>query len=165
VSKPQYRIVWRNPDALIERDTLAFWREQDLLPDSADAAQRLKDLCVVAYEGPRIVGTVETPLQRLEFVRARLAMVRLAAPPERNPHHPGIRIMPARLVTIAKGVLEAWSREHPEEQVAGLGAIVRPGTFGTKMRDPVWRATGLTLVNHTTRGDQVRLVWFGHATV
>jgi hypothetical protein len=159
------RPVWRCADASVERDVLVFWREHRLLPQRADAGRRLKDLCVVAYLGPRVVGSLSTPLARIEFLRARLAMIRLAAPAERRGASLATRLLPARLLLKGQRLLAEWSLANPSERVMGLGAIVPPGTYGRKMKQAVWQPFGLVLANHTPRGEQFRVAWFAHATV
>jgi hypothetical protein len=161
----EYRTVWRCADATVERDALAFWRALDLLPEGADPRRRLDALCVVAYRGRHLVGTLETPLRRIELVRSRLAMIRVIAPSERRGASLASRLLPARLVLKGQKLLEEWSLAHPEEKVMGLGAIVPPGTFGQKVKRAVWEPSGLVLANKSPGGQQLRVCWFPHARV
>ena len=158
VSVPELKVCWNLADATIQRDALKFWREQNLLPDIADAAKRLRQICVVAYDGTRIVGTVEARLTRLEIVRARFAMMTLAVAPERR-----LENLPGELIQRAQRVLEQWSLEHPNERLMGVGTIVRIRDIDERARLPVWEPTNLTLVGYTVRGAQIRLAWFKHA--
>ena len=155
----QLRGIWRRADAAVERDVLACWSQ------GADLNRRLKNLCVVAYKGGKIVGTLETPLRRIEILRTRLAMIRLAGPTARHGASLGTRLLPARLVVAGQTILEDWSRAHPEEQVMGVGAIVPPGTYGPRMKRAVWEPTGLILANQSPQGVQLRVSWFAHGRV
>jgi len=158
VSDPELKVCWNSADATIQRDALKFWREQNLLSDVADAAKRLRQICVVAYEGTRIVGAVEARLTRLEVVRARIAMLTLAIAPEQR--HAKLA---GELMHRAQGVLERWSIEHPDERLMGIGTIVRVRDVDERARQPVWEPTNLTLVGYTLKGAQIRLAWFKHA--
>ena len=158
MSDAELKVCWNSADATIQRDALKFWREQNLLPDIADAAKRLRQICVVAYDATRIVGAIEARLTRLEIVRARFAMLTLAIAPETR-----LQNLTGELMHRAQKVLEQWSLEHPDEKIMGVGTIVRIRDIDERARLPVWEPTNLTLVGYTVRGAQIRLAWFKHA--
>jgi hypothetical protein len=62
-------------------------------------------------------------------------------------------------------MLEVWSREHPTEEVLGLGAIVRSRLLVQNLDVPVYPRTKLALIGYTQRGFQIRVSWFGHARI
>jgi hypothetical protein len=158
MSEPDIKVCWKLRDPAFERDVLAFWREDRMLPTVADVAKRIKEICVVAYDGPRIVGVVEANVRQLGFVRARIAMLKAAVAPAHRQSH-----LVSRLLAVAKEVLEKWSLEHPAENVKGIGCIVQTRVIDQKLKEPVWPLTSMMVVNYTPKGDQVRLAWFKHA--
>jgi hypothetical protein len=162
MSREDIRIVWQSGDAEVERDTLEFWRKSGLLPKGVDAGERLKQLCVVAYQNGELVGVVTVALTQINFLRARLAMIRVASPPDGS--NARLRLIPARMVLAAQKVLEQWSLAHPEERVMGVGAVTAPGIY-RRMNKAIWEPFGFVLVNYTPRGEQFRLAWFSHANV
>ena len=160
MNDPELKPCWQLRDAAIERDVLAFWREGRLLPSVADAAARLKDICLVAYDGARAVGVVEARLRYLEFIRSRIAMVKLVVSPAHRQEE-----LATDMIGVARQILEQWSVDHPEEKLMGIGCIVQSKDLGQKVHQAVWPRSSLALINYTPRGEQMRLSWFKHATV
>ncbi len=158
----EIRVVWQSANAEVERDALVFWRKRGLLAAGVDAAGRLKQLCLVTYDNGKIVGAVTAQIREIDFLHAKLAVIRVAAPPDRASGR--LRFFPARMVLAAQRALEEWSLAHPEERVMGVGGIVARGTY-RKMHQAIWKPFGFVLVNYTQRGEQFRLAWFRHATV
>jgi hypothetical protein len=168
MSIPVYKPVWRCEDAETERDVLAFWRENQLLPANVDPAKRLRDLCVVAYDGGRVVGVIETEVKYNELVRAKLAMIKLAVAPSHRK-----TLISAYLFVFGSDVIEHWANQNLEEKVMGLGSIaqVRGGAARAESSNPylkeaVWGPRNhFVVINHTPEGAQFRLAWFRHARI
>jgi hypothetical protein len=153
------KTVWPAPDATVERDVLEFWEHEKLLPANADRAARVKELCVVAYDGPIVVGSVEAHLNYVDFLCARMATFRVAVAAR---HRRGG--LATKLSLAAQKVLEQWSLEHPEEKLMGIGGNTQ-GNWGDQLRKAVMQPTGFVLVNYSEKGEQYRVVWFRHATI
>ena len=160
MSEPVLKGCWRSADAVIQRDVLKFWREEDLLPDVADAAKRLKEVCVVAYDGDRIIGALDAQIRRLDVVRARFAVLRVAIANDRKHARLG-----SDLVGLAMHLLEQWSIQNPAEKLCGIARIVHAKQIDELARQPVWEPTKLTLIGYNAKGAQIRIAWFGHATL
>jgi hypothetical protein len=152
--------VWRNRDATAERDVLAFWREGRLLSQDVDLATRLTELCVIAYAGNKVVAVNTAVLTWLEQVRARIAMLRLAVAANYRQSH-----VATEMLAVAKPVLEEWATAHPEEKVMGIGCVVQTRAIGAKITEAVWPRTGLAVIDHNEKGDQLRLAWFANARI
>jgi hypothetical protein len=152
--------VWRSADAVVERDVLAYLRCQELLPEAADAALRLKELCIVAYDGPLVVGAITATLRRVEFLRARIALLRVSV----GSGYRGAQLA-LNMLGEAQRVLDRWSVEHPEEKLMGVGTVSETKDIGSKLHEAVHQPFGLTLVSYTERGSQFRVAWFRHATI
>ena len=156
----EYQIssAWRSRDPRVDQDVLRFWEKFKLLPRGVDPAVRIQELCAVAYLGEELVGVATAALANLQLVRSRVGMFRCAVAPDHR--RSGLA---AQLALRCLRLLEAWSVEHPEEKLMAMATVLE-GNIGDKARQPVWPLTGLTLVGYTPQSQQLRLVWFKHAT-
>ena len=64
------------------------------------------------------------------------------------------------LAIYTRHVLEQWSRDHPEERVAGLAAIIEAPELVAREKEPFWPNTRFGLVGYTANGRQIRVSWF-----
>lgn len=160
MSEPTLKVVWRMNDARAERDVLAFWREGKLLSQTVDLKTRLEELCVLAYDGDRVVAVNTAVLEYLDQVRARIAMLRLAVAAEYRQ-----RRIATEISARAQQVLQRWAEVHPAEKVMGVGYVVQTRAIPEAMLSQAVFPNGMILIGHTQRGDQIRLTWFPGATV
>jgi hypothetical protein len=149
------RPAWRLDDAQIEADAMEFWRRLGILPSDVRPEDRAKELGAVAYHDGRMVGVATAALGRLEQVRVRLAMLRGAVDPEHRRSH-----LAQALALYTRVLVERWSMDHPEEKVAGLGAIVESPDLIARQKQPFWPITRFGLVGFTPDGRQIRVSWF-----
>lgn len=149
------RAVWRVTTPAIEADAIAFWQRLSLLPPDVDPAKRAKELAAVAYRDGELVGVMTAALQQVDAVRARLAMIRAAVDPAHRQTH-----VVMALLLCARATIERWSYTHPEEKVAGLGAILQSRDLVERQRQPFWPQSRLGLAGYTADGSQFRISWF-----
>lgn len=149
------RAVWRVTTPAIEADAIAFWQRHGLLAPDVDPAKRAKELAAVAYRDGELVGVMTAALQRVEAVRARLAMIRAAV----DPAHRHTHVVMA-LLLCTRATIERWSYAHAEERVAGLGAIIQSSDLAERQRQPFWPQSRLGLAGYTADGSQFRISWF-----
>jgi hypothetical protein len=149
------RPAWQRDDPDIEADAIAFWNRLGILPPDVTPEARARELTAVAYKDGLVVGVHTVALGRLEIVRARLAMLRTAVDPE----HRRSRVSMA-LTLYTRELLERWSRDHPEQRLAGLGAIIEGPNLFDRAREPFWPTTRFGVVGYTDDGRQVRVSWF-----
>ena len=149
--------AWRLGDRQIEADAVAFWNRLGILPAEVKAEERARELAAVAYHDGRIVGVQTAVPARLDIVRARLAMVRSAVDPEHRRSHVGMA-----LAVFARDLLEQWSKDHPEERLAGLGAVIEGPNLFERAREPFWPQTRFGVVGYMPDGRQIRVSWFEH---
>lgn len=149
------RPAWRLNDSGIEADAVAFWHRLGILPPDVTPEERARELTAVAYKDGRVVGVHTVALGRLEIVRARLAMLRTAVDPEHRRSHVSMA-----LSLYTRELLERWSLDHPEERLAGLGAIIEGPNLFDRAREPFWPNTRFGVVGYTTDGRQIRVSWF-----
>jgi GNAT superfamily N-acetyltransferase len=149
------RPAWRLDDRRIEEDAVAFWRRLDILPPDVAPEQRARELVAVAYKNGRIVGVTTAALGRLEIVRARLAMLRGAVDPDHRRGRVG-----SALLIYTRELIERWSMDHPDERVAGLGAIIESPDLIARQKEPFWPMTRFGIVGYMPDGRQIRVSWF-----
>ena len=149
------RPAWRLDDARIEADAIAFWKRLGILPADVTPEQRAKELIAVVYRDDRIVGVNTARIERVEQVRTRLAMLRSAVDPDHRRTHVAMA-----LTLYSRALLERWSREHPDERVGGLGAIVESNQLAERGRQPFWPQTRFILAGFLANGRQLRISWF-----
>ncbi|MEA3015071.1 MAG: hypothetical protein QOD42_3616 [Sphingomonadales bacterium] len=151
----EFRPAWRLNDPQIEKDAVEFWNRLGILPKKVKPEERARELTAVAYKDGRIVGVHTARLGRLDQVRARLAMLRSAVDPDCR----RTRVSFA-LTLYTRALLERWSKEHPEERLAGLGAILESRELAGRGNEPYWPTTRFILAGFMPDGRQLRISWF-----
>ena len=150
--------AWRRNDAKVVEDAKAFWHKLKALPSNVSIDERARELCAAAYVGDEIVGVSTMALGHSQLVRCRLGFFRCLV----NPAHADRRIG-RKLTLFSRRVLSDWSKEHPEEKVLGMAAILEAPNLDRLGKRPRWPASGLALVGYMPDGRQIRLSWFEHA--
>ena len=150
--------AWRRGDPKIAKDATAFWRRLGALPPSETPEARVKQLCVAAYMGEALIGVSTVVLTNVPLLRCRLGMFRCLVDPEQRQ-----RQVARGLAVASRDALAVWSRDNPAEKIMGMATIVESPALEAFSKQPVWRASGLTLVGYRPDGRQLRVVWFDHA--
>jgi hypothetical protein len=158
-SDVELKPAWRLDDPAINRDTVAFWRQNNLLPHGATGEQRLKELVAVGYDGGKVCAVATAFIVHVDFVNCKLAMFRNAVSPEKRRSRIGTVI-----TTFSRELLEKWSLEHPEEAVMGMGTVTQARELESRRR-AFMRSTHLGFVGWTKDGHPIRIAWFEHAEV
>lgn len=154
------KTVWRRPDSAVREDAKSLWKRLDILPAGVDPDVRADELCIVAYVGGQIAGVCTAVIEKFEFLRQRIAMLRVLVAPEIRSR--GIQ---GHLCRAAFAELSRWSLENPAEAVMGMGLIVQNEMLAARKSPAVYRDTGLALVGYTARGERFMVAWFDHARV
>lgn len=153
------RTAWRRDDAQLMADTQDYWGRHNLV--SVEQREvRTAELVAVAYRDRVVVAVTTAELAILPGLRARFAMGRVSVDPAERRGSLG-----ARMGGYMRRVLEAWSLEHPEEDVKGFGGVITAAEFGDKQRQPVWNDWGvdIAVAGYLPTGEQIRIGWFAHA--
>jgi hypothetical protein len=150
--------AWRLNDNNIERQAIQFWDTLKILPPGIEPEARAKELVAVARLGGELAGVATAAIEDLPFVRSRFAMFRAAVAPQHRRSHIAYEIL-----IYSRQVLERWSREHPDQNVKGMGVVLEAQLL--RANEPIWPENGLTLVGFTPLGQQIRLAWFDHARI
>lgn len=160
---PDLSIVtaWRRDDPKLKADAKAFWEAHGVVPAEEHEA-RANQLVAVCYRDGRTIAVTTADLVVLPGLRARFAMGRVSVDPAERRGSLG-----ARMGGYMRTILEAWSAEHPEEDVKGFAGVITAAEFGDKQREPVWHDWGVDIVlaGYLPTGEQIRIGWFAHARV
>lgn len=155
-----YRPAWKRSDPVIERDAEIFWRRENALRPTANVTTSLSSLCAAAYRSKELVATASVSARPIPNLRCTLAMYRCFVAREMRE-----RGIATGLTIFSRDLMEAWSSEHPEEQIVGLGAIIRSRLLVQNLDLAVYPKTKLALVGYSRRGLQIRVYWFEHARI
>jgi hypothetical protein len=155
-----FRPAWRLGDAAINRDAIAFWDRNNMLPAAASLEERLAQVVAGAYDGDKMIAIATANIREVDFLRARLAMFRCSVDRETRE-----RRLATAISLYAFDVLERWSLAHPDEQLMGVGAVIQSRALVEHDNHAVWPDTKLTFVGYTNEGYQFRVRWFAHGTI
>lgn len=157
-----FETAWQRDDPKLREEAKAFWEAHGLLPPELRAWRADKELVALARVDGAVVGISTARLEYQAPLQGRFAMFRCAVAPGPNRQE-----IAYRLAGHSRQVLESWSREHPNEQVLGMAAIIEPAQYPDRRPEPVWPEYGLNLnlVGYSDRGEQIRVAWFNHARV
>ena len=153
----EVRAAWRRDDPRIQADAIAMWTRLGILPPGVNVGQRAGELVAAAYRGDRLAAVATAVPEHVEFLRARMLVLRGMTDPDFRRSHAQVA-----LTLPVKQLLESWAAAHPEEGIAGVIGFVEPGLWGEMYRMPVAPPWPLTLVAYTHDGQQVRVAWFDH---
>ena len=154
--------VWRRRDPNVERDAEIFWRERMVFGSDTSIAERLNELCVVAYEREHgnLIAVSTAGLRQIDFLASRVAMFRCTITPE----YRGRRLS-YDLMTRAREVIEEWSAVNPGENVKAMATIAQTQEAHLNDAPGVFDGSGLTFVGWTANGERMRVAWFKHARI
>lgn len=156
----EWRDGWLKKDPAIEADAKALWRRLALLPEGVDPDLRADEIICAAYVGDAMASVATAFVREIEFLKARFAMFRCVVAPEFRRHS-----VSRQIARVAREILEKWSFDHPDVDVAGMATVVQSREIAGKPRGAVWRSSGLVLVGYTPADEQIRVAWFDHARV
>ena len=156
----ELRPAWRLSDPAIERDAEIFWKREGVLGPRADVPKRLSELCMAAYVDGEVVGLTSAAIQQIDSLRCKLAMFRCAVARTIRSQR-----VASQLTLATRDLLEAWSRDNPDEEVLGFGCIVQSRVLVENHRWAVWPDNHLAFVGYTPRGYPMRVYWFQHAKI
>jgi hypothetical protein len=159
MSDTQFKPAWRKNDPALQADAIAFWCENKILPKGVAPEERAKELCGLIYRGEEVCAVSTAIITHMPSLRVKLALYRCAAARKFRRQSHGEAITDA-----SRDLLEAWSLEHPEEGVMGMGAIIESKLLVRHMPSVFWPG-GLVFIGYMPNGQQLRVAWFKHATV
>lgn len=157
-----FRAAWRNPAEDVVRDAQGFWLRQGVAMTPEASGERPRQLCAAAYaEGEMVALSTAVPYFWAPL-RTRFAYYRSLVAAEFRRQN-----IASRLCVYSYDLLQAWSRQNPEEKLMGLFIAFQSDEFKGHRHAPVAQQLGLQLpiVGYTQEGHHLRVVWFEHATI
>lgn len=119
--------------------------------------QRAKELIAAAYHEGELVAVSTAKIERIDFLRARFAVIRGATDPAHRRGHAQLA-----LAVPSRQALQEWAIAHPEEKLAGGFVFVNQSEWGDFTKLPVWPESELAVVGYSEDGHQLRAAWFDH---
>ena len=149
------RIAWGRNDPGIEADAIALWTRLGILPSDTTPEARAKQIVAAVYSGDRLAAIATAVPEQIDFLRARMLVLRGMTAPEFRRSHAQVSLGGPAIAALTE-----WTKAHPEEKLAGADRLRRAGRLGRA--DPHARRALLqwTLVAYTHDGKQVRVIWF-----
>ena len=160
MSDVEFSIAWRRKDPKLESDVRDYWTRVDVIPRQDLLDRRVSELCTLAYADGKVIAESTAEIAFLPGLKAKLAMLRASVDPQFRRRH-----LAVDLINHSKLVLEAWSAEHPGEEVMGVSAIFGAKELSHVQREPLGPRTNLVLVGYMPTGEQLRVAWFRHARI
>ena len=153
------RPAWRLSDPAIARDAELFWRREQILPNAVDVGERLRGLCVAGYDGDELIALSTARIRQIDFLAAKLAMLRIATASARR----GARLA-STISAKSLELLEEWSVANPTESVMGMATVTQTHNYdnvGPVLA--VWNR--LCFIGWTADGEAMHVAWFAHGRV
>lgn len=127
------------------------------MPKGVTPEQRAKELIAAAYREGALVAVATARIERIDFLRARFAVIRGATDPAHRRGHAQLA-----LAVPSRQALQQWAIAHPEEKLAGGFVFVNRSEWGDFTKLPVWPESELAVVGYSEDGHQLRAAWFDH---
>lgn len=152
-----YETAWQKKDEKIMKDACAIWVEMGVIKDPAQGMQRAQVLCVVAYDGDKMVGISTIEVKVHEQVHAKACHFMCVVRPDYRRRH-----IATELAERCNVVTEEWSKENPSFQVLAFSIRVQSPNLVMKALKPVWN-NKLIFIGYSQEGLPYYLRWFKHA--
>jgi hypothetical protein len=127
------------------------------LPKGVAPERRAKELIAAAYRQGELIAAATATIERIDFLRARFAVIRGATDPAHRRSHAQLA-----LALPSRQALQQWAIAHPAERLAGGFVFVNQSEWGDFTRLPVWPESELAVVGYAEDGHQLRAAWFDH---
>ena len=137
------RPAWRRDDPEIAADAIGFWSRLGLLPKDVAPGQRAQELVAAAYKDGRLVAVSTAHIETIDFLGARMAVIRGATDPDYRRSHAQLA-----LAAPSRRALEEWALANPDERCAGGIVFVDPAEWGDFARLPVISQKIVTFIDH-----------------
>lgn len=152
-----YKIAWQKKDEKIAKDACAIWKEMGALKDLSQGIERAKMLCVVAYDGDKLVAVSTTAVDVQQQVYVKACHFRCVVRPEYRRRHIATELAMRCLV-----VTEEWSKENPSYKVLAFVIRVETQDLMMKCYKPVWN-NKINFIGYSEQGMPLYLRWYRHA--
>jgi hypothetical protein len=156
----ELRTGWQLKDPRIRADAMAFWARHKFLPPKANPNVRADEIVVSAYMNGDLAAVGTLYMSEITLLARRFAVWRVAVSPDYRRHH-----LMFAMGGRARDIVEAWSLEHPEANIAGMASITTDPKLMEAKLPGVLPGSGLMMIGYTPEGNRIRVAWFDHARV
>ncbi|MGK3733694.1 MAG: hypothetical protein ACI8RD_005960 [Bacillariaceae sp.] len=158
-SEITYKVAWMKDNEKIVEDAIALWTEMGALQQQVNGKQRAKMLCVVAYDGEKLIGVSTIGVYPQPQVMVKAAHFRcLIRPAYRK------RNIATELALRCLQTTEEWSKENPALKIMCYTIRVETQLLFPKCRKPTWH-NKMTFIGYSEQGLPVYIYWFKHAFI
>jgi hypothetical protein len=145
--------VWQKDDLKAMRDAVSVWSAAGVLGAGIDVNERMRELCVVGYDGDDLVAISTAYVAYLPMVREVMALFRVFVVDEKRK-----RGLAVPLTFETHEVLRDYARSRPDLRIGGSAGIV---IVRGKMHKPVTPAR-MVLIGYTKNDEPILVRWFDH---
>lgn len=156
-SEITYKIAWQKNNEKISKDACALWMESGAMKQPEAGIARAKLLCVVAYDGDKLVAVSTITVGVQQQVYAKVCHFMCIVRPEYRRRHIATELAMRCLV-----VTEGWSKANPTYKILAFVIQVQTQDLVMKCYKPVWN-NKINFIGYSQEGAPLYLRWFRHA--
>jgi hypothetical protein len=149
-----FKDVWKKNDSTAERDAIAAWTAAGILPPGVDPKDRIRELCVVAYDGDKLAAISTCEIRMVPHVRQKMAVSR------------GFILPDFRRGGIGHGLtnavyesMERYALANPDLRIGGMAGIV---VVKINKQEVQTVFEGMIFAGYTVNDEPIMLRWFNH---
>ena len=146
-------------DPTIRQDALQLWKDAGLLQNGEVGMERAKLLCVVAYDGAKLVAVSTVAVYRQTQVGVNGGHFRALVHPQYRRRNIGTELALRCLYAT-----EEWSRANPTAKVMCFVIPVETQVLFPKCTKPTWHGL-MNFIGYSEQNVPLYLYWFKHGTV
>ncbi|MGB0920546.1 MAG: hypothetical protein ACPG06_10705 [Alphaproteobacteria bacterium] len=154
--------VWGRANPKATAAAIKMWEAENALPTRARAQDRAQDLVCVAMQHDTAVGAATMYLDRVEQLRARMAILRIfVADPARG------AMLKSHLCLDAFHIAEEWGEQNPQEGVKGMVMVMENARAQARYQDmprPT-RTVRAERIGFDANGRIITIKWFKGAVI
>lgn len=154
-----YKVAWTKNDPKITEDAIKFWTESGALQATGGGMERSKMLCVVAYDGEKLIGVSTIAVHMQPQVMVKAAHFRALIHPSYRK-----RNIATELALRCLHTTEEWSKKNPSYKIMCFVVRVETKLLFPKCSKPTWHGL-VNFIGYSDQGLPVYLYWYKHAFI
>mmetsp|Transcript_18692 Transcript_18692/g.20927 ORF Transcript_18692/g.20927 Transcript_18692/m.20927 type:complete len:204 (+) Transcript_18692:140-751(+) len=154
-----YKVAWQKNDVQINEDAINIWIEMGAIKAKSQGVPRAKMLCVVAYDGKKLVAVSTIGVYPQEQTMVKGSHFRCVVRPAYRK-----RNIATELALRCLHTTEEWSKENPSFKVMNFTITIETQALFPKCRKPTWHGL-VNFIGYTEQGLPVYVYWYKHAYI
>ena len=150
--------IWNKPEYYPA--VIKYWEKLGALPKNVKAADRAKELVMMAKKDDQVIGVTTCYPSQIKFLNNKFFFAfRILI----HPHHriPGLS---HKLTAMTRDFMESQFLEEKTERI-GLIAFVEKKEVIQYLSQAVWKSSGFIFIGNTADGRQIRIYYFEGAKI